>query len=73
MKSGRPRSIPSCGWWIGGILFASTVINYIDRKTLSILAPYLKQDITGTKRDLRQYRDRLSHRLFVGQNRVRPA
>src|SRR5437667_5343696 len=44
MESGRPRSIPSLRWWIGGILFASTVINYIDRQTLSILAPYLKQD-----------------------------
>src|SRR5260370_1010466 len=42
--SGQPRSIPSLRWWIGGILFASTVINYIDRQTLSILAPYLKQD-----------------------------
>jgi ACS family hexuronate transporter-like MFS transporter len=29
-------------WWIGGLLFASTVINYIDRQTLSLLAPYLK-------------------------------
>ena len=29
-------------WWIGGLLFASTVINYIDRQTLSVLAPYLK-------------------------------
>ena len=38
------RSIPSLRWWIGGILFASTVINYIDRQTLSNLAPYLKQD-----------------------------
>src|ERR1700756_1619382 len=42
---GRPasaRAIPSLRWWIGGILFASTVINYIDRQTLSLLAPYLK-------------------------------
>jgi MFS transporter, ACS family, hexuronate transporter len=38
------RPIPSLRWWIGAILFASTVINYIDRQTLSILAPYLKQD-----------------------------
>src|SRR5260370_23506038 len=42
------RSIPSLRWWIGGILFASTVINYIDRQTLSILAPYLKQDYHWT-------------------------
>ena len=40
----RPRFIRGLRWWIGGILFASTVINYIDRQTLSILAPYLKQD-----------------------------
>jgi ACS family hexuronate transporter-like MFS transporter len=40
----RIRVIPSLRWWIAGILFASTVINYIDRQTLSILAPYLKQD-----------------------------
>ncbi len=35
-------SIPSLRWWIAGILFASTVINYIDRQTLSLVAPYLK-------------------------------
>ena len=29
-------------WYIGGLLFLSTVINYIDRQTLSVLAPYLK-------------------------------
>jgi MFS transporter, ACS family, hexuronate transporter len=38
-------------WWIGGILFASTVINYIDRQTLSILAPYLKQEYHWTNTD----------------------
>ncbi|MCL5281585.1 MAG: MFS transporter [Planctomycetes bacterium] len=40
----RPRTLPSLRWWIGGLLFASTVINYIDRQTLSVLAPFLKQD-----------------------------
>lgn len=38
-------------WWIGGILFASTAINYIDRQTLSLLAPYLKQDYRWTNTD----------------------
>src|SRR5260370_12942641 len=51
MESGRPRSIRSLRWWIGGILFASTVINYIDRQTLSILAPYLKRDYHWTNVD----------------------
>jgi ACS family hexuronate transporter-like MFS transporter len=31
-------------WWIGGALFLSTVINYIDRQTLSVLAPHIKQE-----------------------------
>lgn len=38
-------------WWIGGILFASTVINYIDRQTLSLLAPYLKVEYHWTNSD----------------------
>jgi len=38
------RPIRNLRWWIGGLLFASTVINYIDRQTLSLLAPYLKHD-----------------------------
>jgi len=38
-------------WWIGGILFASTVINYIDRQTLSLLAPYLKLEYHWTNTD----------------------
>jgi len=37
------RPIPYLRWWIGGLLFVSTVINYLDRQTLSVLAPYLKQ------------------------------
>lgn len=45
------RSIPALRWWIGGLLFASTVINYIDRQTLSWLAPYLKQDYHWTNTD----------------------
>ena len=36
------RPISNLRWWIGGLLFASTVINYLDRQTLSVLAPYLK-------------------------------
>ena len=44
-------SIPSLRWWIAGILFASTVINYIDRQTLSLLAPYLKLQYQWTNSD----------------------
>lgn len=43
--------IPSLRWWIGGLLFISTVINYIDRQTLSVLGPYLKQDFHWKNED----------------------
>jgi MFS transporter, ACS family, hexuronate transporter len=38
-------------WWIGAALFASTIINYIDRQTLSLLAPYLKVDYHWSNTD----------------------
>jgi len=38
-------------WWIGILLFASTVINYIDRQTLSVLAPALKDQYHWTNTD----------------------
>ncbi len=50
MTNGR-KPIPSLRWWIGGLLFASTVINYIDRQTLSLLAPYLKLEYHWTNSD----------------------
>jgi ACS family hexuronate transporter-like MFS transporter len=49
MTSGKP--IRSLRWWIGGLLFASTVINYIDRQTLSLLSPYLKLEYHWTNSD----------------------
>ena len=45
------RPLPALRWWIAGILFASTVINYVDRQTLSLLAPYLKQDYHWSNTD----------------------
>jgi len=48
---GSAPPIPHLRWWIGGLLLASTIINYIDRQTLSALAPYLKQDYHWTNTD----------------------
>jgi len=45
------KPISSLRWWIGALLFASTVINYIDRQTLSLLAPYLKLEYHWTNSD----------------------
>ena len=38
-------------WWIGGLLFLSTVINYLDRQTLSVLAPHLKDEFHWSNSD----------------------
>jgi ACS family hexuronate transporter-like MFS transporter len=38
-------------WWIATLLFASTTINYIDRQTLSALAPYLKTEYQWSNTD----------------------
>ena len=38
-------------WYIGGLLFLSTVINYIDRQTLSVLAPYIKAEYQWSNSD----------------------
>ena len=43
--SGRYR------WWIGGLLFLSTVINYLDRQTLSVLGPTLKTEFSWSNQD----------------------
>lgn len=45
------RPIRHLRWWIGGLLFLSTVINYIDRQTLSLLAPYLKIEYKWSNTD----------------------
>lgn len=47
----RRRPIPALRWWIGGLLFLSTVINYLDRQTLSVLAPYFKRDYQWSNAD----------------------
>jgi len=39
------RPIRGLRWWIAALLFASTVINYIDRQTLSILARTIQDEL----------------------------
>lgn len=41
-KAGK---IPHLRWWITGLLFFSTVINYMDRQNLSILARTIQNDL----------------------------
>jgi ACS family hexuronate transporter-like MFS transporter len=46
-----PRTLRHLRWYIGTLLFFSTVINYIDRQTLSVLAPVLKTEFHWTNSD----------------------
>jgi len=45
------RTISGLRWWIAAVLFASTVINYLDRQTLSLLAPFLKVEYHWSNTD----------------------
>src|SRR5436309_1382620 len=47
----RRKAIPNLRWWVGGLLLGSTVINYLDRQTLSVLAPFLMADYHWTNSD----------------------
>jgi ACS family hexuronate transporter-like MFS transporter len=46
-----PRPLHPLRWYIGAALFLSTVINYIDRQTLNVLAPILKNEFHWTNAD----------------------
>ena len=45
------RTISNLRWWIATTLFLSTIINYIDRQSLSLLAPFLKIQYHWTNTD----------------------
>ncbi len=45
------RTLHPLRWYVGALLFLSTVINYIDRQTLNVLAPTLKEQFHWTNAD----------------------
>src|SRR4029434_10042118 len=38
-------TLPGLRWWIVGLIFFATLINYIDRLTISVLAPVITHDL----------------------------
>lgn len=42
------RRIPYLRWWIVALIFTGTVLNYVARNTLSVLAPQLKTELAMT-------------------------
>ena len=47
----KKAPIKNLRWYIGGLLFLSTVINYIDRQTLSVLGDHLKGEYKWSNTD----------------------
>lgn len=43
--------IPGLRWWIVALVFLAAVLNYVDRQTLSILAPTIQADLKMDDRD----------------------
>ncbi len=39
------KPLPNLRWWIAGLVFLSTVINYMDRQTLAVLMPRLSKEL----------------------------
>ena len=37
--------LPGLRWWIVGLIFLATLINYVDRLTISVLAPVITKDL----------------------------
>src|SRR5438874_3071656 len=44
MKTGGCK-LRGLRWWIVGLIFLATLINYIDRLTISVLAPVITRDL----------------------------
>jgi ACS family hexuronate transporter-like MFS transporter len=45
------RYIPGLRWWICGLLFFATTINYVDRNSLSVLKTMLERDLGWSEAD----------------------
>jgi MFS transporter, ACS family, hexuronate transporter len=45
------RYIPGLRWWICGLLFFATTINYVDRNSLSVLKTLLERDLGWSEAD----------------------
>ncbi len=48
---GKRLIIPRLRWWIITLLFGAAVLNYVDRQTLSALAPTIQSDLGMDDRD----------------------
>ena len=47
----KPKTIPHLRWYICGLLFFATTVNYVDRQVIGILAPTLEREMGWTETD----------------------
>src|SRR5580693_8216268 len=47
----QPTKPSSFRWWICGLLFFATTINYIDRQVIGVLKPTLSRDLGWSEQD----------------------
>ena len=45
------RRVPHLRWWIIALIFGASVLNYIDRQALSILAPTIQKELQLSNED----------------------
>src|SRR5512133_1200972 len=45
------RHLSGMRWWIVTLLFGAAVLNYVDRQTLSALAPTIQKDLDMNEQD----------------------
>ncbi len=45
MTPSGPKKVSNIRWRIAALVFLATVINYIDRQTLSLVAPFVSDDL----------------------------
>lgn len=48
---GMPPLVRQVRWWVLGLLFCVTIINFVDRQSLSIVAPLLRESLTLSNTD----------------------
>jgi ACS family hexuronate transporter-like MFS transporter len=47
----HPFKVPHLRWWICGLLFCASTINYIDRQTVAVLKPHLQDLLDWSESD----------------------
>jgi len=54
-------------WWIAGLLFLATLINYVDRQCLSVLAPVLRDEFAMSNTDYARVVSAFMLAYIIGQ------